>query len=390
MRTLQDGIYYDHGERPGAAFGIAFLRAGAEATAADVGTLLHRLWDLWQGLGRGEVPGLPDATVPPGGLTTLVGYGVKVYDLPGAGHPVPQGQGEAARFRSPLPQGGGPLLRGAGLRYAPDVTANAATEDVVVQWVADTELAVHRALVETAREITRARDAATGEAPLELAAFYRGSGRDDGRSWIGFHDGVSNLRSGAERAGVVTIEPDNAPLPADAWTVGGTYLAFIRLSVDLDVWDGIDRRTQELLVGRDKVTGSPLVAVGPDGTPEPHAGCPVAGTETVLDPGNETFREPPPVTDPALLASHVQRANQHREPATAPNSLRVYRQGYEYLETSGTSVSVGLNFVSFQDSLSRLLRSLTQPGWLGGTNFGGTPPASPELLGVRAAAVFLV
>jgi hypothetical protein len=53
----------------------------------------------------------------------------------------------------------------------------------------------------------------------------------------------------------------------------------------------------------------------------------------------------------------------------------------------------GLDFVSFQDTPERLLRVLTQAGWLGGTNFGGDPdnplPGMDRLLTGRAGGVFL-
>jgi len=391
-RTLQDGIFYERGERPGSAFGILFLRAGAEATAGAVGAVLADLWALWAGLAEGQVPGLDDLAVPTGNLTTLVGYGVKLFELPGAHRPFPQGLGDPFRFRSPLPRGGGPLLRGSGLRYGPGVSTNPATEEVAVQLVADTELAVHRAVVEAARLLRGRRDPATGEAPMEIAAFYRGAQRDDARSWIGFHDGISNLRSGNERAGVITIGPEVAPDPRDAWTVGGTYLSYLRLIIDLAQWDDLDQPTQERLVGRDKRTGAALVSLGPDGEPVRQPGCPVAGTTTVADPGNEAFREPPPVSDPGLRTAHVQRANQHRGAPSEPGSLRIYRQGYEFLDAAGPAIAVGLNFISFSDTLERVTRVLTQPGWLGGANFGGGGPGppDPDLLYVQAAAVFLV
>ena len=61
-----------------------------------------------------------------------------------------------------------------------------------------------------------------------------------------------------------------------------------------------------------------------------------------------------------------------------------------------------MNFVSFQDIPERLFRMLTQPGWLGNTNFGGNPnspeegvpeppgPGMDKLLNVRAAGIYIV
>ena len=106
------------------------------------------------------------------------------------------------------------------------------------------------------------------------------------------------------------------------------------------------------------------------------------------------------VADEAVRRSHVQRANHHVEPASAPNSLRVFRQGYEFMEAidRAPGFEVGLNFVSFQDTPERLFRMLTQQGWLGRVNFGGHEPgdlvdpgaSGSQLLSVRAAAVYVV
>ena len=387
-RTEQDGIYYDEHERPGDAFGMLFLRAEQDATAAEVGAVLHDLWSLWQRLRAGDVPDLPGHPVASGSLTVLVGYGPKVFGLADAARTTPENLGDSFRFRSPLPSGGGPLLRGGGLRYGAAVTSNLATEEVAVQLVAETELAVHRAVVETWRLLLRHVDAATGTSPLQIAAFYRGFQRDDGRSWLGFHDGVSNLSAGRERAEVLRIKPENAPAPADAWTIGGSYLAFLRLAVDLTAWDAIDVPGQEAFVGRSRLTGAPLADV--DGELlVPATGCPVPGTRTVLDPGNERFHEPAAVAHPRLRASHVQRANQHSRPGVHPNSLRIFRQGYEFLDVVNGAPTPGLNFVSFQDTPQRLTRMLTQQSWLGDTNFGGDEGTSPEIISVLAGGLYL-
>jgi deferrochelatase/peroxidase EfeB len=389
--TLQEGIYHASGARPGRAFVVFFLQAAPGADAATVGDALQRLWTVWRGLARGAVDDLPGHPVPADALTVLVGYGQKAFALPGARRTVPAAL-PGGSFRSPQPMGGGRVVVGSGLSYSPEVRQNPATEEIAVQVIAETQLAVNRVVVETWKVAHDTTDPATGVAPLALTAFYQGFQRDDARSWIDFHDGVSNLRS-EERAGVITIKPTGDH--EEDWLTGGTYLAFLRLSVDLARWRGIDRTAQELLVGRDKLTGAPLTAVDPDG-PVTVAGCPVAGTREVVEPGNEAFREPPDVTDPVVRRSHVHRANRHVRPATDANSLRIFRQGYEFLEPHGAAPGfrAGLNFVSFQDTPNRVVRMLRQPGWLGGTNFGGDPDTDPAaaapLLSVQAGGTYVV
>jgi Dyp-type peroxidase family len=393
MADLQEGIYHAPGQAPGRAFGILFLRAAPGRSAGQVGEALRRLWGMYQDLKAGKVRELPGHPVPSGDLTVLVGYGPKAFQVPGARRVLPQEFGPAFRFRSARPTGGGPLLLGAGLHYDDDVRTNPATEELAVQLIAQTQLAVNRAIVETWRTLEEVTDPVSGESPLLLTSFYGGFQRDDGRSWLGFHDGVSNMKS-SERYGAIAIKPSGAA--ADAWTVGGTYLAFARLAVDLASWQRLSRQQQEQLVGRDKLTGCALVAAGAGSGYALQPGCPIAGSREVTERGNERFREAPEPGDSHLRMSHIQRANHRQDAPASRNSLRIFRQGYEFLEPHDRAPGfrAGLNFVSFQDTPERLFRLLTTPGWLGRTNFGGDEanplPGTERLLTVRAAGVYLV
>jgi deferrochelatase/peroxidase EfeB len=269
---------------------------------------------------------------------------------------------------------------------------NRATEEVVVQFTANSRLAVERGVVETWKLLHGKTDPQTGAAPLGITTFYLGEQREDQRSWIDFHDGLSNLSSD-ERAAAIAIDPTG--VAEEQWTVNGTYLAFARLGIDLAGWRTVDRKQQELVVGRDKLTGCPLTSVGQDGSPVVAAGCPIAG-QPITDPQNR-FRVAGQASDAVIKRSHIQRANHHLE-ASDPGGLRIYRQGYPFLEwqESAPGFRAGLNFVSFQDTPSRVTRMLTQPGWLGGTNFGGDPsdPNAPaaltSLLAVYAAGIYFV
>jgi deferrochelatase/peroxidase EfeB len=390
--ALQEGIYHARGQRPGAFFTILFLRAQSDRSGPEIADAVERLWTMYQKLKRGEVSDLPGRPVPPGDLTVLLGYGANVFQRPDRQRAAPADLARFGLFRSPEPSGGGPLLIGSGLRYAADVTTNPATEHFAVQLIGETALAVNRGVVETWKLLHDLTDAATGLAPLQLSAFYAGFRRDDQRSWIDFHDGISNMRS-EERLDALAIKPTVAA--ADRWTEGGTYLTFLRVAVDLVAWRRLAQVDQERLVGREKLTGCPLIETR-DGKNVAAAGCPFAGTRAITDPQNDAFREPPPVADAIIRRSHVQRANHHLGPPSAASSVRVFRQGYEFLESvaAAPGFRAGLNFVAFQDTPQRLFRMLTADGWLGTVNFGGDPTSQPpgadRLLTVRAGATFLV
>ncbi|MFG2485546.1 Dyp-type peroxidase [Streptomyces virginiae] len=393
MSVLQEGIYHAPGRRPPGHLALVFLRADPEADAAAVDGALREVTTMLRGLADGVVAELPGHPVPGAHLEFLLGFGPKAFDIAGAKLPCPAALGPRFRFRSPRPTGGGPLLVGGGLSYAADVVRNDATEEFCLQLTADTQLAVSRGVVELWKLLRGARTGDTRAAALEIAGIHTGFQRDDRRSWIGFHDGVSNLDSG-DRERVISIAAADAG--PDPWTIGGTCLVFARLAVDLDGWHLLPRAQQEFLVGRDKLTGAPLTGRDTEGRPVPAAGCPVAGTTEVTQPGNEDFLEPRPTADPVLLTAHVRRANlTGTADPDQSGSLRVFRQGYEFFEPVATAPGfrAGLNFVGFQDSPERVLRILTQRGWLGGVNFGGQPgPDGPagRLLTVRAAGTYLV
>ena len=390
---LQEGIYHAPKARPGKFFIILFLRAKQGYSARQVGDSFLKLWNMYQELKRGNVNDLPGYAVPSGDLTILVGYGPNVFKLADVRRPLPSDLGSQNQFRSPLPTGGGLLLRNAGLMYADDIRINLATEEIAVQFIAETQLATNRAVVETWKAIQDIIDPETGLAPLLLTSFYTGFQRDDGRSWLDFHDGLSNMKS-EEREKAICIKP--TPIPEEQWTVGGTYLTFLKIGIDLSIWRRLNRQQQEILVGRDKLSGCSLASIDQDGKPIIIASCPVTGTKDIFESANEQFRETSDVSDQMLRQSHVHRANKHVEPIKDRNSLRIFRQGYEFLEPteSAPGFITGLNFVSFQDTPERLRRMLTQEGWLGRINFGGDLDnqllGMNRLLTVRSAGIFLV
>ena len=202
--------------------------------------------------------------------------------------------------------------------------------------------------------------------------------------------GPDNMPSSQRRAAIAA--------PADpAWMAGGTYMAFLRVQVDVSRWRTLPRAHQELLVGRDKLTGGAVVDVRRDATGEAAPiPAPVPGDEP-SDREIADFVEPAQTTDPLLEASHIHRANQNRASPYAAAGMRMYRQGYDYLEDIGPDgPRLGLNFVSFQRDLAVLNHVMHLPGWLGDVNFGGTRDPAPgeppnvHLLSVTAGGLFAV
>jgi deferrochelatase/peroxidase EfeB len=373
---LQAGIYFRPKVTPPGHFALLFLRVPPHRDAEEVAGLLTQLWTTtYAQLSDGFIDDLPGVHLEGGRLTCMLGFGAAAFEVRGCAAQCPAPL--KIRFADPRSQGGGPIvipeqpgLGDSRIDFDASAKTNPGNAAFAIQFTAESALAVERAVVETWKVL---HDQAGGAA-LEIAGVYTGARREDGRSWIDFHDGLSNLAPD-ERPLVIPIKSAAA---ADDWTVGGTYLAFIRLSIDLELWrefggdEETRREAHERLVGRDKLDGCPIVDFVGHKT-SPH--CPVGGR--IEARGNEDFREPEPpspTADDTLRDSHVQRANHHlHDDPGSPRSKLIYRQGFPFFEPGGGPLGfrAGLNFVSFQDTPDRLVHILCEPTWFGTTNFGG-------------------
>jgi len=355
---LQDGIYFASGTTPLSAYRLVLLNVRGAASAAEVRGALATMWGKLQQLREGVFDeGAPavGGAADPGELSCLLGFGASLFAR----------YGGLARPGGVEPLGDLPFK---SLRWvAADRRIGEA--DLVVQLIAKSELAVDRAVVELWTWTSSA------QVPLEILTVYNGFKRDDGRSWLGFHDGVNNIES-SQRRGVIEATGGNP-----AWMDGGTYMAFLRLALDLVAWHQLSPAIQEIIVGRDKQSGCPLVRVDPGLKPVAMAGCPAGSNH----PQSASYKNPPlPGVDQGLLReSHMHRVNLNRQgPPDEEQNNRIFRQGYEFVESLGAGgLRVGLNFVSFQRSLGNITRILHLPGWLGDANFGGVADASAPVPG---------
>lgn len=363
---LQPGIYFRSKERPPAAFAFVVLDVSDGASAGEAARALGAVMSMLAGLSRGEMEDLQGQPEPHSsqfaeqfaGLAFLIGYGARVFD---------QEVHRPALTKLIRPDylvclaGEQPAF--PALPWTAPGSPNNGEGDVAVQLTAASVAAVTCAAVEVWKTIAKL------QLPLSVKEVFQGFGRHDGRGWLGFHDGVSNGRS-QERVEAIRSAGD------PGWMDGGTYLAFLRMRVDLEAWNGLPRTTQELLVGRHKLHGAPLMAVerGERGELIPVAREPLPQQANPAEPS--AWIDPPQTTDPILEASHIHRANQNRASMATPGGLRIFRQGYEFFDGfDGGAPQLGLNFVSFQRDLGVLQHLLHLPGWLGDVNFGGSAAA---------------
>jgi Dyp-type peroxidase family len=320
---LQPGIYFWPSDRPPPAYGLLLLDVASGTTPVHARHAIARVVE------------------PQRDVDVLIGVGRRVFD-----HDPPLTHHERPAFLARLD--GYPLIPWTGM--------NTGEADLALQLTGPHAAAVNCAAVAVWERIADER------LPLAPASFFTGFGRPDGRGWLGFHDGVSNLPAEQRRAAIET--------PGDpGWMAGGTYMVFLRFRIDLELWRSIPREQQELIVGRDKATGRPL------------------GGE------DKDFADPPETTSPEIARSHIHRANQSRASPGAPGALEIFRQGYDFLESIGPDGPVaGLNFVSFQADLGTFAHLIHLPRWLGDVNFGGDPtgPGAATLIRLAAGGLYAV
>jgi Dyp-type peroxidase family len=401
---FQEGIYYRKEPHIGNSFLLLFLRIHTTKPSV-AGKAIEALWSLYRNLKNGIVEGL-NVDVKhrsSGNLSVLIGYGPKLFSIPDIQHTSPSGFDHRWLFRAPAPFGGGTILEGSSLRYSKEVSENhALLDEVVIQFIAEDEFYTMRALVETAKKLYRLRKIG-GTEPLLFSKYYSGFQRQDGRNWLGFHDGLSNMKSSDRGSAIFAT---TASLDTnDKWLINGTYLAFLRISVALEEWEDLSEELQELVIGRHKLTGCPL-KMDSRGMFVKNGMCPVPGTSEVVDHGNEIFRELPKfatgikkskyrLNHRLLGNSHVSRSEPNPSyPASDPRSSRIFRQGFEFLESTNNypRYRAGLNFVSFQNTPERLFNILSY-GFRSAGSITPTEVKTPSLesyLAIHSAGIFVV
>jgi deferrochelatase/peroxidase EfeB len=372
MRGLQDGIYYKKGCRPGQSVAIMFLRTNKSSSASDIGEIIGNLWETCNDLKNGILNDLKESKIAHpnlySDLTILIGYGPKIFDLKGAMKKRPHLLSENLQFKEP--RWGGKLVEGSDLQYDEDISENhAALEDIVIQFISSSPFITNQCVVEIWHTLFQTNvDKQDGD-KVSLSKFYDGFRRFDDRNWMGFHDGVSNIKD-PERKGILAIDASQVK-SEDNWTVGGTFMGFIRMFIDIQSWWSVKRNEQERMVGRDKISGCPLIGVNKTTNRNViMRGCPIPGTKEITEKGNEIFRNHPQygsqmlpagVSDELLKLSHIAEVrNIANERSRQKEQYRIFRQGFEFLEKTDTypGVRTGLNFISFQDNPIRLFNTL--------------------------------
>jgi Dyp-type peroxidase family len=407
-KKVQEGIFYDKMREfkkyGNYSYAILFLKILDGSKAEGVVIELNNIWKMYGQLKKGKVASLDKCNVPNRGLSVLIGYGPEVFKIAGVKKTIPK-DFAGAQFLPSMK--GKPILPGCGINYSKRSCQNlGVSEHIAIQFISGTQLGTYRAIVETWHLLN---DEPKVEHCLQLTNFINGFQRDDGRSWLGFHDEVSNMKDEKERREAIAIHRTSNQLkPDDFWTEGGTYMGFLRTEIDIDAWNRIERKGQELIIGRDKRSGSPIVGIDEKGDTI------VAEGYVGQDPAefyDTKFHEHPDYLKTSrlsntkgididksknvLIQSHIGRTRHMSNIGSKdPTSRRIYRQGFEFIEPIPNETKpfrVGLNFISFQNDPRRLIFILTDPRWMGKSNFGGPNGIfNKKILSILSAGMFFV
>lgn len=394
----QEGIYYRANPPIGNSLCVLSLRSENTPAISEIGNALGLIWKHLEHLKKGITFDLDIDRKHRkiGNLSVLVAYGSPLFNVFGSQKKKPKSFSEDWNFKAPISGGGGPILEGSDLTYSTKTFVNHLLADhILFQFIADNEFYTKRAAVEVWKVLHKLERIGSS-VPLRITGMYTGFQREDHRNWLGFHDGVSNIKS-HERPYVISINSKYLS-SEDKWTHRGTYIGFMRIAFDLSKWEDTDLVEQEILIGREKLTGCPLIRIGKNNKPVKDPRCPVIGTSEIIDPGNENFREHPPYgtgrQDNILRYSHIGRTRPiDRIPIWDMKSVRIYRQGFEFLVPTSDNVGLlaGLNFVSFQNTPERLFRALTyRHEILKNGLVSASVPNLDRFMSVFAAGIFFV
>jgi dye decolorizing peroxidase len=233
----------------------------------------------------------------PGALTVTFGVGASL--LKKLGHEVPEALTPLSTF------------------LGDSIDASASDGDLVVLVAANDGLVAVHAL----RAMQRSA-AAYATQRWQINGFGEASGvmpspKATPRNLMGQLDGTGNPVPGTAAFDQTVYVPAKG---GPAWMRGGSYLVYRRIRMLLDSWDTLGRAQQEAVIGRDKVTGSPLSG----------------GTEFTA-PDYEKFGPSGSLMIPP--GSHIRQAS-----AQFNSGATIYRRPFSYYNGS----EAGLLFLAFQ------------------------------------------
>lgn len=151
--------------------------------------------------------------------------------------------------------------------------------------------------------------------------------QDTPRNLFGQKDGTNNLKAEEpdELARHVWIDDPSS------WAHGGTYLVVRRISMLIEIWDGVQLTEQERVLGREKAEGAPLSG----------------GAEFTAPDFSKADDDGNPLID---VRSHVARSHPDNN-----DGIRMLRRGFNFVDGNDElgRLDAGLLFLAFVNSPER-------------------------------------
>lgn len=150
------------------------------------------------------------------------------------------------------------------------------------------------------------------------------------RNLFGQKDGTNNLKAEEPDRLAEHVWISDGP----AWSHGGSYLVARRISMTIEVWDGVQLQEQDRVLGREKASGAPLSGgeefTAPDFSAADDRGQPV------IDQRSHVFRTHPDNND----------------------GIAMLRRGYNYVDGNDDTgrLDAGLFFIAFVKSPQRFAK----------------------------------
>ncbi|MEA5117790.1 MAG: iron uptake transporter deferrochelatase/peroxidase subunit [Propionicimonas sp.] len=150
------------------------------------------------------------------------------------------------------------------------------------------------------------------------------------RNLFGQKDGTNNLKAEEPDRLAEHVWIANDP----AWAKGGSYLVARRISMTIEVWDGLQLQEQDRVLGREKGTGAPLS--GGEEFTAPDFSALDAGGKPVIDQRSHVFRTHPDNND----------------------GVAMLRRGYNFVDGNDDTgrLDAGLFFIAFVKSPDRFTK----------------------------------
>jgi len=349
---IQDGIFYSNGEKIGNSCCIIFFNFTRDCDFVQAKVILKRLWKFYNSMKKGITPDLLEVhpkQLHAGNTNFLLGYGSSFFSINGINNKKPDGL-EQSFFNNPDLSGGGPVVEGTNIFYSNNIKDNHVMKDqIILQCIAENDFYIYRVIVETWKELQLIKKENNDKELILISKYYLGHKPDDRRNWFGFLDGISNINK-KQRKDVIFIKKSKR-----GETELGTYMVFSRIEFNLEKWGNLSKNEQEVLIGRDKITGCPIIGfdkVTKRILKDPR--CPIPGTTSVLDHGNEVFREISPlVFANYLFPNGYEQLKDSHIITSRTNTYKIFRQSFEFFEPSEDkrTFQVGFNFISFQNNV---------------------------------------